>query len=92
MRITCPTCGSRDLHEFHVLGEAEQARPRLSGDFDSAAARAAFTDYVYARRNPAGPHDEYWYHGPCDTWLVVRRDTRSHEVHDVRAARGGDRP
>jgi methylglutamate dehydrogenase subunit B len=92
MRITCPSCGSRDLGEFHILGEAEQARPRLQGDFDGPEARAAFTQYLYARNNPASQHDEYWYHGPCETWLVVSRDTRTHAIDGVRAARGGDRP
>ncbi len=37
--------------------------------------------YVYERANPRGPHQEYWHHvAGCRQWLVVSRDTLSHEV------------
>ncbi|WNM10220.1 sarcosine oxidase subunit delta [Komagataeibacter nataicola] len=42
------------------------------------------------RDNPAGPHPEYWYHAAgCHGWLVVVRDTRTHEIFSVRTASGG---
>jgi sarcosine oxidase subunit delta len=45
-------------------------------------------DYVYPRRNAAGLHREYWYHGAgCHAWLVVERDTNTHDVAKVTAAR-----
>jgi len=77
MRIACPHCGSRDLREFTYYGDARVERP------DPAAADAldCFTEYVYLRDNPAGPHCELWYHGSgCQAWLVVRRDTRTHDI------------
>ena len=47
----------------------------------------AFLDYVYPRDNPAGPHRELWYHlGGCRAWLVVNRDTRTHEIFGAEAA------
>jgi len=77
MRLPCPYCGSRDLSEFTYLGDATQARPSSGGE----GAEAAFIDYVYLRDNPAGPHKEFWYHGQgCRSWLVVERDTRTHEA------------
>jgi heterotetrameric sarcosine oxidase delta subunit len=77
MRIPCPFCGPRDLHEFVTRGSTGPARP------DPAAADAAeqFYDYLYLRDNPRGPNLEHWYHASgCRRWLVVERDTRTHEV------------
>jgi methylglutamate dehydrogenase subunit B len=77
MRIVCPHCGERDLREFSYLGDASVVRP----DPSAADARERFVDYVYLRDNPAGPHREYWYHGMgCQAWLVVTRDTLTHQV------------
>lgn len=83
MRIPCPCCGPRDHGEFTYLGDAGPARPAgLDAD------PAAMLDYVYLRDNPAGPHDELWYHNAgCHAWLVVRRDLRSHAVMEARLAR-----
>lgn len=45
-------------------------------------------DYVYLRANPAGPHRELWQHtGGCRAWLVVTRDTKSHEITAIEPAR-----
>lgn len=79
MRITCPYCGERSNDEFTVLGDADAllARP-TSGE------PQAFQDYAYLRTNPAGQHRELWYHAAgCRRWLVVTRDTRTHEVMSV---------
>jgi sarcosine oxidase subunit delta len=77
MRLPCPFCGTRDIREFSYLGDATVARP----DPDRADALARFVDYVYVRNNPAGPHREFWYHGAgCQCWIVVARDTRTHEI------------
>ncbi len=81
MRIICTYCGSRDISEFSYQGDAVPTRP------DPAApdAAEAFHDYVYLRDNPAGPHRELWYHASgCRSWLEVTRDTRTHEIIDVR--------
>ena len=77
MRIPCPFCGERDVHEFVCRGEAGPARPDPAAP-DSAS---AFYDYLYTRENPCGPDREHWYHASgCRRWLVVVRDTRTHEV------------
>ena len=81
MRISCPYCGERGVHEFVYHGDATLTRP----DPEAADATARFAEYVYLRDNPAGPHRELWYHAAgCRRWLVVNRDTRSHAIHDVR--------
>ncbi|HEX8374423.1 MAG TPA: sarcosine oxidase subunit delta [Geminicoccaceae bacterium] len=83
MRIDCPHCGARDAAEFSYRGDAGPVRP------DGLAASAeAEHDALYLRDNPAGIHDELWYHGAgCRAWLVVTRDTRSHAIHAVASAR-----
>lgn len=83
MRIPCPYCGSRDYSEFAYLGDAAPKRP------DSAAENAdeLFFDYVYLRDNPAGPIQELWYHANgCRSWLVITRDTRTHDIAEARLA------
>ncbi|MHB8886935.1 MAG: sarcosine oxidase subunit delta [Methylovirgula sp.] len=87
MLINCPYCGLRDLAEFAVNGEAV-ARPVAEGDLDSIDLRAAFTESVYLRDNPAGLHREYWFHATgCQSWLIVLRDTRTHEIVKVELTR-----
>ncbi|MGE3148315.1 MAG: sarcosine oxidase subunit delta [Pseudorhodoplanes sp.] len=85
MRIDCPYCGNRDIREFSYLGDAMlKNRP----DPNAPDALTQFTDYVYMRDNPAGLHREFWYHGSgCQSWVVVTRDTRTHEIQSVEAAR-----
>lgn len=88
MRIHCPYCGERDAHEFTYRGDATLIRP----DPSSADALGAFSAYVHLRENPAGPHREHWYHGGCHAWLVVNRDTRTHEILAVSLAHEGRDP
>ena len=83
MRIPCPYCGERDVREFVYLGDATVQRP----DPQAADALEQFTDYVYLRDNPAGPHRELWYHGAgCQAWLVV--DARHAHARDRRRRAG----
>jgi len=80
MRIKCPYCGERDTEEFGYLGAAGPKRPEAGG----AGADAAFYAYVYLRDNPAGALSELWYHrAGCRKWLIVERDTRTHEIKSV---------
>ena len=80
MRIPCPYCGSRDIGEFVYRGDATLVRP----EGDDATAMA---DYVYLRSNPMGAHEEHWYHAQgCRNWLVVTRDTLTHEIPAARFA------
>jgi heterotetrameric sarcosine oxidase delta subunit len=83
MRISCPFCGERGLDEFSYLGDANVTRP----DPASPDANDAFYAYAYERRNVAGLMQELWYHASgCHAWLVVSRDTRTHEIFEVHAS------
>jgi len=75
MRITCPINGERDIREFSYMGAAVALkRP------DPDAGEAAWDDYVHLRDNPAGVTRDLWYHDSSGTWLVVTRNTVTHEV------------
>jgi sarcosine oxidase subunit delta len=80
MRIACPYCGARDSQEFTYRGDASVVRP---------ASEEGMFDYVYLRDNIAGPIEEHWYHAQgCRNWLVVTRDTRTHDICAARLAGG----
>jgi sarcosine oxidase subunit delta len=84
VRIACPFCGERGNEEFAYLGDATVVRP----DPGAAGATQAFADYLYLRNNVRGLHRELWYHAAgCHGWLVVTRDTMSHEIKRVEFAR-----
>jgi len=81
MRALCPYCGERDLREFVCRGHAVALdRPDPTADLD------LWNDYLHLRDNPAGPTRELWYHLPCSTWLVVHRNTVTHEIIETRPA------
>ena len=82
MRIPCPICGSRDSREFTYKGDAVAlSRP------DPDAGEANWDAYIHLRDNPAGVTRDLWYHGAgCTAWLVVTRNTVTHEVLDVTLA------
>ena len=85
MFINHPLLGPRDSAEFAYLGDA-----RLIERPDPEAENAAdqFHDYAYLRDNPAGELRELWFHEGGDrSWLVVTRDTRTHEISKVELAR-----
>lgn len=83
MRMSCPCCGLRDLGEFTYGGEASRVRPKLD-----EASLDVWSDYVFLRDNPRGAHLEYWQHTlGCRSWLVVARDTLTHEIGETRLAR-----
>ena len=92
MRIACPFCGERENGEFTYLGDAKPKRPAmvaLDGGVGAAGEAEAFYDYVYLRDNVAGEMSEYWYHGGgCRSWLIVERNTLTHEIKSVRPASG----
>ncbi|MFC4271821.1 sarcosine oxidase subunit delta [Sneathiella chungangensis] len=95
MIINHPLLGPRDAQEFVYLGDARLIdRP----DTMSETALDDFHAYLYLRDNPAGSHRELWYHEQGDrSWLVVTRDTTTHEILHVELAsdyakqRGRDR-
>ena len=46
---------------------------------------------VFMRENIRGMQSETWHHASgCRMWLVVERDTMTHEIQSVRAAHDGD--
>lgn len=83
LRLKCPVCGWRDETEFNYLGDATVKRPDLSvTDAD------AWSEFVFIRDNPRGPHRELWHHVlGCRQWLVVERDTATHEIGTCQLAR-----
>lgn len=85
MIIHHPLLGPRDASEFTYLGDAKLLnRPNPYAD----NALETFYDYLYLRDNPAGPHQELWFHEQGDrSWLVVTRDTLTHEILQVELAR-----
>ena len=85
MIIEHPLLGPRDAAEFVCLGDACLInRP----DWDDQNAAKKFHDHVHLRDNPAGEHRELWYHEQGDrSWLVVTRNTVTHEVISVELAR-----
>ena len=85
MIINHPLLGPRDAQEFTYLGDASLIhRP----DWQAEGAVDAFYEYLYLRDNPAGPHRELWYHEQGDrSWLVVTRNTVTHEITSVELAR-----
>ncbi|WP_296642697.1 sarcosine oxidase subunit delta [Roseinatronobacter sp.] len=85
MIIHHPLLGPCDAQEFTYLGDASLIeRP----DGMTEGAEAAFYNYQYLRDNPAGLHRELWFHEQGDrSWLVVTRDTVTHEITSVELAR-----
>jgi sarcosine oxidase subunit delta len=81
--LDCPFCGPRYHAEFTYGGDAGRRRP-AHDDPDPAR----WHDHVFLRDNPRGPHREHWQHvHGCRAWLVVERDTLTHEILHVAAAR-----
>ncbi|WP_309666951.1 sarcosine oxidase subunit delta [Tabrizicola sp.] len=79
MRLTCPLCGTRDRREFYYYGDAAYLqRPTVE------APAEAWDNYLHLRDNPAGVTRDLWYHeAGCAQWLVVTRNTVTHEVSAV---------
>ena len=76
MRLICPKCGERDLKEFYYQGDA-LALHRPSPEVKETA----WDDYLHNRENPAGVREDLWYHeAGCSSWIVLRRDTTTHEI------------
>lgn len=84
MIINHPLLGPRDAQEFTYLGDASLIdRP----DWQADDAAEQFYNYQYLRNNPAGEHRELWFHEGGDrSWLVVTRNTVTHEISNVELA------
>ena len=82
--INHPLLGPRDAQEFTYLGDASLIeRP----DWSAEDANEQYYAYAYLRDNPAGLHRELWFHEQGDrSWLVVTRNTLTHEITRVELA------
>ena len=90
--INCPICGERPEDEFGYGGDASITPPPAVPAADAAPEDISeFADYLYLRENPKGRHSEHWIHRyGCRRWLLVERDTVSHEIFSCQlAAEGG---
>ena len=85
IRINCPFCGERDHSEFTYGGDASVVYPELDASVEE------WHDAVFMRENIRGMQAETWHHASgCRMWLVVERDTMTHEIQSVRAAHDGN--
>ncbi|MDW3183861.1 sarcosine oxidase subunit delta [Roseobacter sp.] len=77
MRLTCPICGRG------IVGSSI-TRVRLWRRPAPDAGAEAWDEYLHLRDNPAGARRELWQHeAGCGAWLVVERNTSTHEVVQV---------
>ncbi|MBX2854182.1 MAG: sarcosine oxidase subunit delta [Rhodobacteraceae bacterium] len=84
MRIPCPYCGPRDHAEFDYGGDATVVWPALDDTTE------AWVEALYFRDDPKGPHRELWRHARgCRLWLIVERDTVTHEISAAHPAHPG---
>lgn len=85
IRINCPFCGERDHSEFSYGGDATIKYPALDGPLED------WYEAVFLRENICGVQFETWHHGNgCRMWLVIERDTMTHEIHSVQPAHDGN--
>lgn len=84
IRIPCPFCGTRDHAEFTYEGDASVEYPALDAPMDD------WYEAVFLRDNPRGWASEHWRHAyGCGSFLVVERNTLTHEIRAVRLAHPG---
>ncbi len=79
MRLKCPLCGDRDRREFYYYGAEDYLHRPVEG-----ASLADWDNHLHLRDNPAGMTRDLWYHeAGCAQWLVVTRNTVTHEILGV---------
>ena len=84
IRINCPYCGERDHSEFSYGGDATVEYPALDAPVEQ------WHDAIFLRENIRGLQSETWHHvNGCRMWLIVERDTVTHEIHSVQPAHKG---
>jgi len=84
IRIPCPFCGERDHSEFSYGGDGSIEYPELDAPAEQ------WHDAIFLRENIRGMQTETWQHSSgCRLWLLVERDTMTHEIRSVRAAHDG---
>lgn len=84
IRINCPYCGLRDHSEFRYGGDGSIIYPPVEGDAED------WQQAVFERKNIKGVQWETWHHVlGCRAWLLVERDTLTHDISSVRLAHEG---
>ena len=84
LRIHCPFCGERDHSEFTYGGDGSIEYPALNAPMED------WVKAVFERENVCGMQLETWHHNNgCRMWLLVERDTMTHEIRSVRPAHPG---
>lgn len=84
LRIDCPFCGTRDHSEFQYGGDGSIQYPELD------APKQDWHDAVFLRENIRGMQTETWQHvNGCRMWLLIDRDTMTHEITAIRPADPG---
>jgi sarcosine oxidase subunit delta len=80
--IRCPYCREeRTEEELSYGGEADITRPLEP----ASVSDSDWTDYLFVRTNPKGLLVEKWCCAfGCGQWFKVRRDSVTHEIHEVR--------
>ena len=78
IRIICPFCGERDHSEFTYGGDGSIKYPEIG------ATTEEWVSAVFERKNIKGKQLETWHHlHGCRMWIVVERDTNTHEIFTV---------
>ncbi len=84
IRINCPFCGERDHSEFTYGGDGSIVYPELDAPAEE------WVEAIFQRENIRGVQTETWHHvSGCRQWLVIERDTMTHEIHSIKAAHEG---
>jgi sarcosine oxidase, subunit delta len=75
--VPCPYCGDRAEIEFSYGGEAHVVRSEDPSTVDDEK----WSEFLYFRSNPKGPHAERWRHvHGCGRFFNVIRDTRTDAI------------
>ena len=79
--VRCPYCHEQRTEEVLTYGgEADSARPLEPGSVSDQQ----WTEYLFMRSNPKGLLAEQWCCAfGCGQWFKVRRDSVTHEIHEV---------
>jgi len=71
--IAAPHLGSRPIDEF-VYGGPLRPAP------DAGCSDEVWGDYIFHRDGVPQKRQEWWYHRPTGSWLVLERDTSTDEI------------
>ena len=81
--IPCPHCGPRNEDEFACWSEVV---PRPADP--AALSDREWVDYVCNHANPKGwVREQWWHERGCRRWIIVERNTLTHEVRGAEPAR-----